>query len=267
VLLVSLPQPGQGRRSDTSHKGFNTPPDDAHQRYQRAVGERRIVTQPDVAGTCHLFALDLPPDRVAAVTRRLNSIARNLKTSHETRTMDQLRADALLDLLEGDPTVTSRGPHGVVDIRVDLATLTRLCDTPGDLAGYGPVIADIARRVTQHQQTAQWRYTVTDPATGSTIVTDITRRRPTATQRRHIETRATTCVFPGCRMPATTCDIDHHTPWSQGGPTHTTKLDPLCRHDHTLRHLPGWTYHPLPNGDHQWITQLGHTYTTSGQPP
>jgi hypothetical protein len=44
-------------------------------------------------------------------------------------------------------------------------------------------------------------------------------------------------VFPGCRMPATTCDIDHHTPWSQGGPTHTTKLDPLLDFPRFSGHL------------------------------
>ncbi|MCZ6455928.1 MAG: hypothetical protein O6650_01630 [Actinobacteria bacterium] len=41
----------------------------------------------------------------------------------------------------------SSGPNrAMVDIRVDLETLTGLTENPGELAGFGPVIADIARR-------------------------------------------------------------------------------------------------------------------------
>ena len=68
-------------------------------------------------------------------------------------------------------------------------------------------------------------------------------------------------------MPATDCDLDHTTRWADGGETTTNNLTPLCRHDHRIRHQAGWTHQPLPNGDHQWTTKLGHTYTTSNQPP
>ena len=95
----------------------------------------------------------------------------------ETRTMDQLRADVLIDLLTGR-NVTGRG--GVVDIHVDLATLAKLSEAPGDLAGYGPVIADIARQVADEQERSEWRFLVTDPGTGEPVHAGITRRRPTA---------------------------------------------------------------------------------------
>ncbi len=29
----------------------------------------------------------------------------------------------------------------------------------------------------------------------------------------------------------------------------------------------GWTLARLPNGDHQWISRLGHTYLTAEKPP
>jgi hypothetical protein len=180
--------------------------------------------------------------------------------------MDQLRADILLDLLEGTQTEGS-GRRGVVDIHVDLQTLAGLAETPGELAGFGPVIADIARQVTERQQGSEWRWTVTDPVTGQPIDQGITRRRPTAGQRRQIQTRNPTCVFPGCRMPATACDLDHRIPWAEGGPTRTDHLVPLCRHDHRIRHQAGWKHQPLPNGDHLWTSRLGHQYTASGQPP
>ena len=102
---------------------------------------------------------------------------------------------------------------------------------------------------------------------GAALDTGTTRRRPGARQRRAVEARDRTCVFPGCRMPATACDVDHRIPWSEGGRTVTADLAPGCRHDHNIRHRFGWTYHRLPNGDYCWTTALGHTYTTSGRPP
>ena len=150
---------------------------------------------------------------------------------------------------------------------VGLETLLNLNDQPGHLNGYGPVIADIARQTVEQQHDAEWRFTVTNPETGAVLHNGLTRRRPTTTQRRHVEARTRTCIFPGCRMPAIESDIDHTTRHTDGGPTEVANLAPLCRHDHCTRHRHGWTYTPLPDGDYQWTTKLGHTYTTSGTPP
>jgi hypothetical protein len=242
-------------------------PDDAKHQYEDAVADRRMVVEANVSGTANLLGPDLPPHRAAAVSRRIDRIARSLRTADETRTMDQLRADVYLDLLEGAmqhaPTGTDRG---VVDICVDLETLTRLAHTPGEPAGYGPVVADIARRVAEDQHDAEWRCTITDPETGLPVHTGITRRRPTAAQRRMVQTRDRTCVFPGCRMPAVDCDLDHRIPWSERGPTDMSHLVAACRHDHVIKHR-GWAHQPLPRGDHLWTSPLGHRYTTSGEPP
>src|SRR5665811_126722 len=207
-------------------------PGDAAERYTRAVTDRRVVMEPTESGTANLLGLDLPPHRVVGLTRRINAIARSLRGGGETRTMDQLRADVFLDLLTGKVREAPAG--GVVDIRVDLDTLAALTDHPGELAGYGPVISDIARQAAEDQPDAEWRYTITDTQTGQMIRTGTTRRRPTAAQRRAVETRNPTCVFPGCRMPAVDCDLNHRIPWSKGGPTAVTHLDPLCRHDHII---------------------------------
>ena len=80
---------------------IETDPADARRRYNSAVSDRRIACEPDPAGTAHLFAMDLPPHRLAAGMQRINRIAKDLRRNGETRTMDQLRGDVLLDLLEG----------------------------------------------------------------------------------------------------------------------------------------------------------------------
>jgi len=247
-------------------------PDEAQRRYDHAVADRRVVSEATGDGTANLLGLDLAPHRVAAATRRINHLARSLRIAGETRTMDQLRADVLLDLLNGtkptkDRKRTGGSGRGVVDVQVDLATLAGLTDTPGELAGYGPVIADIARQIAAEQIDGEWRYTITDPDTGQVVANGITRRRPTANQRRHIEARHRTCAFPGCRNPAVDCDLDHRIRYTDGGPTTVGNLGPLCRHHHVIYHHHQWTYQPLPGGDHLWTSPLDHTHTTSGTPP
>jgi hypothetical protein len=240
-------------------------PAEAVERYETARAERRVYAEPTLDGTAHLMGFDLPPDRVAAIMNKLTRLAETLRRDGEDRSLDQLRADIFIDLLDGRKQ-TGRSRKGSVNLHVDLATLAGLAENPGELGGFGPVIADIARQVAEQQQDSTWQWTVTHPETGQPIHNGATRRRPTTGQRRQVETRNPTCIFPGCRMPATDCDLDHRIPWSQGGPTTTDHLGPLCRHDHVIRHK-GWTHQPLPGGDHLWTSRLGHQYTTSGRSP
>jgi hypothetical protein len=168
-----------------------------------------------------------------------------------------------MDLLDNG---TGSPRRGVIDLRVDLATLTQLAENPGEIGGYGPVIADVARQVAAHQQGSQWRVTVTHPDSGAVLWNGTTKRRPNPAQRRHVEARSPTCVFPGCRMPATRSDLDHRVDHSKGGPTLVEYLNPLCRHDHRLKDA-GWRLQPGPNGATTWTSPLGHTYTTGPDPP
>ena len=241
-------------------------PDQAEKKLAQGLEARRIVDEANTDGTANLAGMHLAPHRVAAIRKRLNRLAQHLNRDGDPRTMDQLRADIYLDLLQGREAKAGNG-RGTVDISVDLETLTRLSEAPGEIPGWGPVIADIARQVVEEQEGSEWRTTVTDPETGQIIHTGTTRRRPTASQQREVEARYPTCVFPGCRMPASDCDIDHRTPWAEGGPTTTDQLAPLCRYDHRGKHEAGWKLRRLAGGEHVWTSRLGHTYTTSGQPP
>jgi hypothetical protein len=79
--------------------------------------------------------------------------------------------------------------------------------------------------------------------------------------------RSDTCVFPGCRMPATESDLDHNQPWAETHVTETDQLAPLCRHDHVNRHQRGWKISQLAPGAYQLTSPLGHIYTTGADPP
>ena len=129
------------------------------------------------------------------------------------------------------------------------------------------MIADIARQVTAEQEKAEWRWAVTDPDNGRVVHTGITTRRPTTALKRLVQAQHRTCVFPGCRMPSGDCDLDHTVAVKDGGTTTDNNLAPLCRHHHRAKHQAPWKPQRLPNGDHQFTSPLGHTYTTSGRPP
>ncbi len=224
-------------------------PDMAKTRYQEAVKERRVISEANPDGTANLHGLNLPAHRTGAVMRHINRLARAAKSADDPRTMDQIRADVLFDLLAGKHNNQNRRSRGTVDIQVDLTTLAGLTENPGELAGYGPVIADIARQVTDEQTDSEWRYTITNDE-GQVIPTEPPGDDPPPTQKRQVEAENPTCVFPGCRNPAAECDIDHNQEWSEGGPTEVENLAPLCRHDHVsppqrmdhqttpARHLP-----------------------------
>ena len=128
------------------------------------------------------------------------------------------------------------------------------------------MIADIARKISRDQDDSEWRITITDEE-GQPIGVTTTRRRPTTRQRRQVEVRNPTCVFPGCRMPAGQSDLDHEHPWSEIHRTTTRHLEPLCRHDHINRHERHWRLRQIEPGVYEWISPLGHRYLNRPEPP
>ncbi|GEP36577.1 hypothetical protein NPS01_02400 [Nocardioides psychrotolerans] len=60
------------------------------------------------------------------------------------------------------------------------------------------------------------------------------------------------CVFPWCKRPARSCDIDHVTPHDQGGTTCSCNTAPLCRGHHRAKTHSGWTYDTIDQGAYVW---------------
>ena len=242
-------------------------PESAKLRYEESLAERRVAVEPEPEGTASLFGLHLSPERVEAAMAFINDLATSMRGEGDMRSLDQIRADVFLDLLAGHPLEVKTHRRGSVDLVVDLATLARLSEAPGELGGYGPIIADISRRVAEAQDTAEWRYRVTDSQNGTVVAEGTTRRRPSRQIRRTVEGRDRRCVFPGCRIPARRCDFDHTKPWSKGRETSAENGAPICEGDHVIRHGAGWNYERLSDGDYLWTSPLGLQYTTSGRPP
>lgn len=255
-------------RSRLSRLCLEVAPESAQGRYRAGLDQRRIVLSANPDTTANLLGLDLPPDLAVAAAKRINWLARKARRKGDQRTLDQIKADVFLDLLTGRSEALSGpvkgAPAGQVDIVADVRTLTGESEEPGHLPGFGPVLAEIARKTVARQTGCRWEYIVTDG--GRPVATGTIRRRPTAAMRRRIRAQHPTCVWPGCRMPARQADIDHRRRWSEGGPTTLWNLAPLCEAHHTLLDK-GWRYEPGPEGDFVFVSPLGNRYVSSGRSP
>ena len=75
-----------------------------------------------------------------------------------------------------------------------------------------------------------------------------------------VRLRDVTCVYPFCTRPARRCDCDHVVPDSQGGPTCTCNIAPLCRGHHRLKTHSAWTYTVLEPGTYLWSSPHGYQF-------
>jgi hypothetical protein len=87
--------------------------------------------------------------------------------------------------------------------------------------------------------------------------------QPSRSLRHLIQIRNPACTGPGCRHPATRCDLDHITPYDQGGRTCACNLHPACRHNHHTKQTPGWTITSPAPGTITWTTPGHRTHTTT----
>ncbi len=230
--------------------------------YAQGLDDRRVVVNDNPDGTANLFLLNGPPTEINLARQRLEELTRQARTPDDMRSIDQIRADTLLDILLGHTTIDL--PTAAITLVVELETLIGLADNPAEIPGYGPVIAEIARKTGLDNTNGQWDFITRDQ--GQPIATGTLRRRPTQAMKRRIRAQYPTCVHPGCRQPAHNTDIDHTIPWATHGKTRHGNLAPLCEHHHQLKDQ-GWQYTIQPDQTITWTSPLGHTYINTGQSP
>ena len=197
-----------------------------------------MVGEANPDGTANLLALNLPPETVVAALERVNRLAKEANTSGDQRSIDQIRADVFSDLVTGRGL--SAAPAGSVDITVDLTTLTGLSEVPGEIPGWGPVIADIARQVavpTSGVSGGSPSPTRTAGRWCGTGPPEDDPQQPNAATSR----RGNRCVSsPGAGCPPGTATSTTPTTTPKADATHPHNLGPLCRHHHRLKHEAGW---------------------------
>jgi len=212
-------------------------PEAAGKRRRKAGKQRRVWVQPETDGMATLGAY-LTAEEAQACYENLRTSAAN----HEGG-MDAARADLLVERLTGI------APAEPIPVQVIITP------TGPQLAGHGPITPAHANRLCQG--TSPTTLSQPGPTTAYT---------PTPNQTKWVRARDRHCRFPGCRRPATHCDLDHIIPHPHGHTT-TENLACLCRYHHRLKTHTNWTVQAHPDNTLTWTSPRGHTYTTTLEDP
>lgn len=198
-----------------------------------------VSAEPDEMATLGAY---LSAEEAQAVLASLNAGIANQQGS-----VDTARADLLVERLTGI------SPADPVPVQVIITA-----DGP-ELAGHGPISAAHADRLRQQHCQAPTA-TLLHPPAGSDSY------RPSPALTRYAKARDRHCRFPGCRRPATQCDLDHLIPWP-AGPTDHRNIACLCRYHHRVKTHTSWQVTSRPGHVLEWTSPRGHTYTTTLHDP
>ncbi|MEN2740941.1 DUF222 domain-containing protein [Microbacterium sp. X-17] len=259
------------------------------ERHADAVVSRVVTVREVEDGMAELVAL-LPAavafgihDRLTRQAKRIRLVARTTTADVNTegrdpeaggsdgvvrdvRSLDQVRADVFADmLLTGAPAIDPTGdvePGGLGAIRAQVQVtvpVTTLAGTTGSGAmveGRAPIDPDTARRFAGG--CGGWDRVMVHPVSGVVLAVD--RYRPSEDLKRSLRARDRHCRFPGCRIPARRCDLDHTHDHAHGGATALCNLACFCKRHHTLKHATDWTVRRLGDGTLEWTSPTGRSY-------
>ncbi|WP_344748114.1 hypothetical protein, partial [Kribbella aluminosa] len=192
-------------------------------------------------------------------------------TGPDGRIAPQRRADVVADLFEQIlhngldwlgrrlPDQHRRRPH--IEVLIPITTLLGMDDDTCELAGYGPIPADMARRIATN---GTWRRLLTDPTNGAVLEASTTRHDPGTLVTETLLARHPVCAWPGCNRTSRECDRDHITPYARTGETSLAGLAPFCEYHHVIKDTKtwGWTTTHHPDGSLTLTAPTGHRYTT-----
>lgn len=168
----------------------------------------------------------------------------------------QRRVRALVDAVCGSPSHSSSDSTSgsisattsvpvALQVTVDLGALLALAASPAEVPvpGHGReaiTVGALRELLADPDTPVVLRRLVTDPLTGRVIDRGRSAYRVTDALRAFLVARDATCRFPLCSRSAGDCDVDHVTPWGDGGTTDVDNLLPLCRRHHVLKTHAGW---------------------------
>lgn len=242
----------------------------AEVRHRRAVADRRVTFNPMADGVAELAAV-LPGVQARQIYDTVNAMAAGAAPG-DIRSMDQRRADALVDLVTG----RAEPPQVSVQVVVTADSLLGEGIEPAEVAGLGPITGSEALRLLDPSDANAlvgsptldpcrdivFRRLLTDPGSGYLVDVSEDQYRPSVMLDRAVRARDRVCRFPGCSRPASKnqgTDLDHTVPWPRGQTT-ASNLAVLCRHHHRLKHSPGWSAELQADGVMEWTSPGGKTF-------
>jgi len=210
-----------------------------------AFDRRGLTLSPTTGGSVVSGFLDA--EAAAIVGKRLEAqVPPDPNDASPVRTRAQRWADALVELCRGDaperavPAVDVLSHHDVLAGH----PLTDLESLRCDIEGFGPI-----PRVTLERLACDCTLSRVVMRTGSEVL-DYGRRTRTVPPRlrRLVRIRDEHCQYPGCRAPASWCDVHHLVHWLHGGETNLQNCALLCRRHHVACHEGGWKLARGPDG-------------------
>jgi hypothetical protein len=230
-------------------------------RHEKSVADRKVIFEAEADGMASLWLYDTA-DQVEAAYHRVTDAALSLQGPDEPRTLTQLRADVLTDLLiDGvTPAGLGEGIRATVNVTVPVLTLLGHSEEPGHLEGYGPIDPDTARRLAA--RAPSFTRLLTHPETGVVLSVGRDSYKVPKALKRWLRIRDETCRFPGCNRAARRCDLDHSLDWQFQGRTEHDNLAHLCPGCHALKSETGWSLKHLGDGRLEWTSPTGRRFTS-----
>ncbi|HEX2174611.1 MAG TPA: DUF222 domain-containing protein [Nocardioidaceae bacterium] len=246
--------------------------------------DRRVSIRPAPDAMARLTGF-LPVAQAVAAYANLQAHADSLISSGDPRGRGQIMADTLVQRLTGQ-TSAAAVPATINLVMSDHTLFNRRNpssdgrpgdaqpggDEPAHLHGYGPIPADLARRLVADAPagTPIWlRRLYTHPDSGQLVAMDSQRRRFDHGLRTFLVLRDQTCRTPWCDAPIR--HADHVVAAAAGGPTSADNGQGLCQACNHAKQAPGWSATPTPAGSgHQVVTTTtptGHRYHSRAPDP
>lgn len=271
-------------------------------RGRKAVADRRVTVRPAPDVMSYLTAY-LPVTEGVACLASLDRDAKAVRSAGDPRSLDQIRADLLVERLTGVNPAAQGMPVEVNLVMTD-TTLFGGATTAARLAGYGPLPGQLGRDLACHGTTrpelelagsafgpgtdpdgppasdgpgsgpgtgrAQvWvRRLFTDPVDDSVRDRDPRRRLFTGALRDLLIARDQVCRTPYCDAPVR--HADHVRPFAVVQETTAENGEGLCEACNYAKESAGWSHRVvvLPDGTKivRITTPTGHTYDTAAPP-
>jgi hypothetical protein len=167
-----------------------------------------------------------------------------------------------------EPLTATPLPDGLrahINVTVPVLSLLGVDDAPAQLEGYGPIPAELARRIAAHAPS--FTRLLTHPETGAVLSVGRTTYAVPSDLKNWLRVRDRTCRHPGCNIPASRSELDHTTPWAHGGGTNHDNLAHLCRKHHMFKSEGLWHYEQAHPGVLTATSLAGRTYTATADDP
>jgi hypothetical protein len=209
-------------------------------RAAKAETERTVTIRPAPDTMTYLTAL-LPVAQGVSVYAALRRAA---DTTFDDRSRGQVMADTLVERTTGRSTTTPTP----IAVNLVLTDRTLLGDdtTPASVSGYGPIPAEVARKLvsaaaTDSKSRAALRRLYAHPQSGALVAMESRARSFPNGLATFIGLRDERCRTPYCDAPIR--HRDHATPRARGGPTTAANGLGLCERCNYVKEAAGWQVH------------------------